>query len=175
TGGRIDGFVSAVGTGGTLAGVSAGLRSRNRDIKCALADPHGAALYSDYVNGELKAEGESITEGIGQGRITANLEGFTPDFAYRISDAEALPILFHLVEQAGLCIVCSTGINISGTIRLAQDLGPGHVIATILCDYDNRYQSKLFKPEFLRARNLPTPAYLERENGIDVPFEDVPQ
>src|SRR5690606_14437337 len=150
TGGRIDGFVSAVGTGGTLAGVSAGLRSRNRDIKCALADPHGAALYSHYVNGELKAEGESITEGIGQGRITANLEGFTPDFSFQIPDEEALPIIFDLVQEEGMCLGGSTGINIAGAIRLARELGPGHRIVTVLSDYGTRYQSKLFNPQFLR-------------------------
>src|SRR5690606_22519271 len=132
----------------------------------------GAALYSFYTQGELKAEGDSITEGIGQGRITANLEGFAPDFAYRIADAEALPILFRLVEEEGLCLGGSTGINIAGAIRLARDLGPGHTIVTMLCDYGNRYQSKLFNPEFLRTKNLPTPAFLERRSTIEVPFEE---
>lgn len=173
TEGKIDGFVAAVGTGGTLAGVSAGLREHNSNVKCAIADPHGAALYSFYTQGELKAEGDSITEGIGQGRITANLEGFAPDFAYRIADAEALPILFRLVEEEGLCLGGSTGINIAGAIRLARDLGPGHTIVTMLCDYGNRYQSKLFNPEFLRTKNLPTPAFLERRSTIEVPFEEV--
>ena len=171
TGGRIDGFVSAVGTGGTLAGVAAGLKARNADVKVALADPLGAALYTHYTSGELKAEGSSITEGIGQGRITANLEGFSPDFAYQIQDEEALPIVFDLVQEEGLCLGGSSGINIAGAIRLARELGPGHTIVTILCDYGTRYQSKLFNPDFLRTRNLPVPGWMERQPAIDVPFE----
>lgn len=171
TDGKVDGFVSAVGTGGTLAGVAAGLRSNNHKIKIALADPLGAALYSYYTSGELKAEGSSITEGIGQGRITANLEGFQPDFSYQIPDEEALPILFDLVQEEGLCLGGSTGTNIAGAIRLARDLGPGHTIVTILADNGTRYQSKLFNPDFLRGKNLPVPAWLDRTPEISVPFE----
>ena len=171
TAGKVDGFVSAVGTGGTLAGVAFGLKARNADVKIALADPLGAALYSYYTAGELKAEGSSITEGIGQGRITANLEGFTPDFAYQIPDEEALPIVFNLVQEEGLCLGGSSGINIAGAIRLARELGPGHRIVTILCDYGARYQSKLFNPDFLRSKSLPVPAWMERRPDIDVPFE----
>jgi len=173
TNGKVDGFVSAVGTGGTLAGVAAGLREKSPKVKIALADPLGAALYSYYTSGELKAEGSSITEGIGQGRITANLEGFTPDFSYRIPDEEALPIIFDLVQEEGLCLGGSTGINIAGAIRLARDLGPGHTIVTILCDYGTRYQSKLFNPEFLRTKNLPIPEWMDRQPEISVPFEAV--
>ncbi len=173
TEGKVDGFVSAVGTGGTLAGVAAGLREKNRNVKIALADPLGAALYSYYTAGELKAEGSSITEGIGQGRITANLEGFTPDFSYQIPDAEALPIIFDLVQEEGLCLGGSTGINIAGAIRLARDLGPGHTIVTVLCDYGTRYQSKLFNPEFLRTKDLPIPEWMDRQTEIPVPFEAV--
>ena len=142
-------------------------------MKIGLADPDGAALYEFYAHGELKSEGSSITEGIGQGRITANLEGFTPDYAYRIADAEALPVIFDLAEQEGLCLGGSTGINIAGAIRLARDLGPGHTIVTILCDYGNRYQSKLFNPEFLRSKGLPIPQWLTRKSDITVPFETV--
>ncbi|MBN9073890.1 MAG: cysteine synthase A [Rhizobiales bacterium] len=171
TGGRIDGFVSAVGTGGTLAGVAAGLRDRSRDVKVALADPLGAALHSFYTTGVLKAEGNSITEGIGQGRITANLDGFTPDFSFQIPDDEALPIIFGLVQEEGLCLGGSTGINIAGAIRLARELGPGHTIVTILCDHGTRYQSKLFNPGFLRTKDLPVPEWLEKKADIPVPFE----
>ena len=173
TGGKLDGFVSAVGTGGTLAGIAAGLRQHSNAVKVALADPLGAALHSYYTTGELKAEGESITEGIGQGRITANLEGFKPDFSYQIPDTEALPIIFQLVEEEGLCLGGSSGINIAGAIRLAREMGPGHTIVTVLCDYGTRYQSKLFNPAFLRGKNLPVPGWLERPVEIDVPFEDV--
>lgn len=173
TGGKIDGFVSAVGSGGTLAGVSAGLRSKSNGIKVALADPLGAALYSYYTSGEFAAEGSSITEGIGQGRITANLDGFAPDFSYQIPDEEALPIIFDLIQEEGLCVGGSTGINIAGAIRLAKELGPGHTIVTILCDYGTRYQSKLFNPEFLRAKDLPVPGWMEKKVGIDVPYEQV--
>jgi cysteine synthase A len=160
TGGKLHGFVSAVGTGGTLAGIAEGLRGHSKDVKIALADPLGAALYSFYTSGELKSEGGSITEGIGQGRITANLEGFKPDFSYQIPDAEALPIIFDLVQEEGLCLGGSTGINIAGAIRLARDLGPGHTIVTMLCDYGMRYQSKLFNPAFLKANKLPTPPWM---------------
>lgn len=171
--GKVDGFVAAVGSGGTLAGTAIGLKGFNKDIKIGLADPEGAALYDYYTKGELTAPGSSITEGIGQGRITANLEGFTPDFSYRIPDSEALPIIFDLVEKEGLCLGGSTGINIAGAIRLAKDLGPGHTIVTILADYGNRYQSKLFNPEFLRAKGLPQPGWLSQKREIEVPFETV--
>jgi cysteine synthase A len=173
TDGKVDGFVSAVGTGGTLAGVAEGLRGHSSDVKIAIADPLGAALYSFYTEGQLKSEGSSITEGIGQGRITANLEGFEPDFAYQIPDAEALPIIFDLVQEEGLCLGGSTGINIAGAIRLARDLGPGHTIVTILCDYGMRYQSKLFNPAFLRSKDLPVPEWMEKSPQIAVPFEEV--
>lgn len=173
TDGKVDGFVSAVGTGGTLAGVAEGLREHDPDVKIALADPFGAALFSYYTAGELKADGSSITEGIGQGRITANLDGFTPDFSYQIPDAEALPIIFDLVQEEGLCLGGSTGINIAGAIRLARELGPGKRIVTILCDYGTRYQSKLFNPEFLRGQNLPIPTWLDETSSIAVPFEKV--
>jgi cysteine synthase len=173
TGGKVDGFVSAVGSGGTLAGVAMGLREKRKDVKIALADPLGAALYSYYTAGELKAEGSSITEGIGQGRITANLEGFAPDFSYQIPDGEALPIIFDLLQEEGLCLGGSTGINIAGAIRLARDLGPGHTIVTILCDYGTRYQSKLFNPDFLRGKNLPIPEWMDRSSAIPVPYEQV--
>jgi cysteine synthase len=171
TDGKVDGFICAVGSGGTLAGVGMGLKAKNGNIKIGLADPYGAALYEWYTNGELKAEGSSITEGIGQGRITANLEGFTPDFAYRIPDAEAVDIIFDLVTEEGLCLGGSSGINIAGAIRLARDLGPGHTIVTVLCDYGNRYQSKLFNPEFLRSKELPVPAWLETRAEISIPYE----
>lgn len=171
TDGKVDGFICAVGSGGTLAGVADGLRDFNQDIKIGIADPDGAALYEYYKNGALKSEGSSITEGIGQGRITANLHDFTPDFAYRISDAEALPVLFDLVTKEGLCLGGSTGINVAGAIRLARDLGPGHTIVTILCDYGNRYQSKLYNPAFLRSKGLPVPAWLTEKSDISVPYE----
>ncbi len=172
TQGKVDGFVSAVGTGGTLAGIAAGLKEKNKDIKIGLADPMGAALYSYYTDGVLKSEGGSITEGIGQGRITANLEGFSPDAAFQIADAEALPIIFDLVQEEGLCLGGSTGVNIAGAIRLAKDLGPGHTIVTVLADYGTRYQSKLFNPEFLRAKDLPIPQWIGETPSISVPFED---
>jgi cysteine synthase A len=159
TQGKVDGFVCAVGSGGTLAGVAMALQPRG--VKIGLADPEGAALHSFYTTGVLKAEGSSITEGIGQGRITANLEGFRPDFSYRIPDAEALPIVFDLLAEEGLCLGGSSGINVAGAIRMARDLGPGHTIVTILCDYGTRYQSKLFNPEFLRGKGLPVPAWLD--------------
>ncbi|MFD1197184.1 cysteine synthase A [Brucella gallinifaecis] len=171
TNGKVDGFVSAVGSGGTLAGTALGLKDKNADIKIALADPHGAALHSFYTTGELKSEGDSITEGIGQGRITANLEGFSPDFSYSIGDADALDILFDLVQEEGLCLGGSSGINIAGAIRLAKDLGSGHTIVTVLCDYGNRYQSKLFNPAFLRGKDLPVPGWLETKTEIHIPYE----
>jgi cysteine synthase A len=162
TGGRLDGFICAVGSGGTLGGVSLALKEKNKKIQIGIADPGGAALYEYYKNGELKAEGTSITEGIGQGRITANLEGIEVDKAYRIHDDEALNILFRLVEEEGLCLGGSAGVNVAGAIRLAKDLGPGHTIVTILCDYGNRYQSKLYNPEFLRTKGLPVPPWMEK-------------
>jgi len=171
TDGKVAGFVSAVGTGGTLAGVGIGLKEHNRDIRIALADPMGAALYSWYTTGELKSEGSSITEGIGQGRITANLDGAPIDTAYQIGDAEAVDIVFDLLQLEGMCMGGSTGINIAGAMRLARELGPGHTIVTILCDYGTRYQSKLYNPEFLRSKGLPVPEWLERKSAIHVPFE----
>ncbi len=173
TGGKVDGFVSAVGTGGTLAGVGMGLKEKNSNIKIALADPMGAALHSFYTSGELKSAGSSITEGIGQGRITANLEGFTPDSSFQISDEVAIPIVFDLLEHEGLCMGGSTGINIAGAMALARELGPGHTIVTILCDLGARYQSKLYNPAFLRSKNLPVPAWLEKQSTIQVPYEAV--
>ena len=162
TNGKIDGFACAVGTGGTLAGVSMALKEHNPNIKIALADPMGAALYNYYAFGELKSEGDSITEGIGQGRITANLEGADVDIAFQIRDEEALPIVFDLVREEGLCLGGSSGINIAGAVRLAKEMGPGHVIATVLCDYGARYQSKLFNPAFLKSKNLPYPKWMEK-------------
>ncbi|MGO6851725.1 cysteine synthase A [Rhizobium beringeri] len=173
TDGKVDGFICSVGSGGTLAGVAAGLKAFKADVKIGIADPDGAALYEFYQNGALKSEGSSITEGIGQGRITANLEGFTPDFAYRISDAEALPYLFDLVENEGLCLGGSTAINIAGAVNLARDLGPGHTVVTILCDYGNRYQSKLFNPDFLTSKGLPVPGWMAKSPDIHVPYEPV--
>jgi cysteine synthase A len=170
TDGRIDGFVSSVGTGGTLAGVGIALKERNKEITIALADPIGAALYSYYTTGVLKSEGTSITEGIGQGRITKNLEGAPVDVAFQIPDAEAVTLIFDLLEQEGLCLGGSTGINVAGAIRLARELGPGHTIVTVLCDYGTRYQTRLFNPEFLRSKNLPVPAWLERKSSLVVPF-----
>lgn len=170
TGGKVDGFICAVGSGGTLAGTAMGLHRFNKDIKIGLADPEGAALYQYYTTGEFASPGSSITEGIGQGRITANLEGFTPDFSYRVPDSEALPIVFDLVEEEGLCLGGSSGINIAGAIRLAKDLGPGHTVVTILCDYGNRYQSKLFNPSFLEGKGLPVPQWLLTNPDIRVPY-----
>ncbi|MBR3192910.1 cysteine synthase A [Bosea sp. (in: a-proteobacteria)] len=166
TDGKVDGFVSAVGTGGTLAGVAIALKGFNPKIRIALADPMGAALYAYYTTGELKAEGSSITEGIGQGRITANIEGAPIDVAFQIPDEEAIPLCFQLLEEEGLCLGGSSGINVAGAIRLAKEMGPGHTIVTILCDYGTRYQSKLFNPEFLRSKNLPVPRWLERDGGL---------
>ncbi len=171
TEGKVDGFVCAVGTGGTLAGVGIALKDRKPAVKIALADPLGAALYSYYTRGVLKSEGSSITEGIGQGRITKNLEGAPIDLAYQIPDEEAVPIIFDLLEHEGLCLGGSSGINVAGAIRLAKDMGPGHVIVTVLADYGTRYQSKLFNPEFLRSKNLPVPEWLERQPHIQIPFQ----
>ena len=161
TGGNIDGFVCSVGTGGTLAGIGMYLKSKRQKIKIGLADPMGASLYNFFENGELKANGSSITEGIGQSRITANLEGAPVDIAFQIPDEEALPIVFELALKEGLILGGSSGINIAGAIKLAKKLGPGHTIVTILCDYGNRYQSKLFNSTFLKERGLPTPSWLE--------------
>lgn len=160
TDGAIDGFTCAVGSGGTLAGVTMALKARNRDVKCVLTDPYGAKLYSWVKTGELASEGSSITEGIGQGRVTANLEGLAFDDAYRVSDAEALNVIFRLVMEEGLCLGGSSGINIAGAIRLAKELGPGATIVTVLCDYGNRYASKLFNPEFLKSKGLPVPPWM---------------
>jgi cysteine synthase A len=171
TDGKVDGFTCAVGTGGTLAGVAIALKARNKNVRIALADPMGAALYSYYTTGVLKSEGSSITEGIGQGRITKNLEDAPIDVAYQIPDAEAVPYIFDLLEYEGLCLGGSSGINIAGAVRLAKELGPGHTIVTILADYGTRYQSKLFNPAFLREKNLPVPAWLERKPKIAVPYE----
>jgi cysteine synthase len=173
TDGKVDGFICSVGSGGTLAGIGIALKERNKNVKIALADPKGAALYSYYTKGVLKAEGSSITEGIGQGRITKNLEGAPIDTAYQIPDEEAVPIIFDLLEHEGLCLGGSSGINIAGAIRLAKELGPGHTIVTILADYGTRYQSKLFDPKFLRSKDLPVPWWLERRSDIKVPYEKV--
>jgi cysteine synthase A len=173
TDGKLDGFTCAVGTGGTLAGIAIALKARNKDVKIALADPMGAALYSFYTTGVLKAEGSSITEGIGQGRITRNLEDAPIDLAYQIPDAEAVPIIFDLLEHEGLCLGGSSGINVAGAIRLARELGPGHTVVTILADYGTRYQSKLFNPDFLRSKDLPVPAWMERRPAVTPPFEKV--
>ncbi len=162
TDGRVDAFVSAVGTGGTLAGVTMALKERNPAIKCYLADPMGSAIYSYYAHGELKADGNSITEGIGQGRITKNLEGTPLDGWFQVTDEEMLPVLYDLVREEGLILGGSSGINIVGAIKAAKELGPGHTIVTLLCDYGTRYQSKLFNPDFLRERHLPVPDWLDK-------------
>jgi len=172
TAGKVDGFICAVGTGGTLAGVGMALKERNPDVKIGLADPMGAALYHYYAHGELKAEGSSITEGIGQGRITANLEGAPVDMPFQIPDEEAIPIVFDLLQHEGLVLGGSSGINIAGAIRMAREMGPGHTIVTILCDYGTRYTSKLFNPAFLRGKGLPVPEWLERRSTVRVPFEE---
>ena len=160
TDGKVDAFVCAVGTGGTLGGVSLALKERNKDVAIGLADPMGAALYHYYAHGELKAEGSSISEGIGQGRITANLEGIEVDVPFQIPDSEAIPMAFDLLEREGLCLGASSGVNVAGAVRMARELGPGHTIVTILCDGGMRYQSKLFNPAFLREKGLPVPDWL---------------
>ena len=170
TDGKVDGFTCAVGTGGTLAGVGMALKERNKNIKIALSDPMGAALYHYYAHGSLKAEGSSITEGIGQGRITANLADAPIDMAFQITDEDALPILFDLAEQEGMLLGGSAAINISGAMRLAKEMGPGHTIVTILCDGGARYASKLYNPAFLREKNLPVPQWLERTSTIRPDF-----
>lgn len=164
TNGKVDGFICAVGSGGTLAGVAMALQPKG--VKIGLADPEGAALHSFYTTGIFDSPGISITEGIGQGRITANLEGFTPDFSYRIPDAEALDVLFEMAEKEGLVLGGSSGINVAGAMRMARDMGPGHRIVTILCDAGNRYQTKLYNPAFLREKGLPVPEWLDREPAI---------
>ncbi|MEM6635995.1 MAG: cysteine synthase A [Pseudomonadota bacterium] len=172
TGGKVDGFICACGSGGTLAGVATALQGKG--VKIGLADPEGSALYGHYAEGALKAVGGSISEGIGQGRITANLEGLTPDFAYRISDAEALPLIFDLLADEGLCMGGSTAINMAGAVRLARELGPGHTIVTILCDYGTRYQSKVFNADFLREKGLPVPDWLDAlPRAVPSAFVDV--
>jgi len=170
TDGKVDGFCCAAGTGGTIAGVGMALKAKNPKIKIALADPMGAALYSYYTKGELASSGSSITEGIGQGRITANLENAPIDIAYQITDEEALPILYDLAENEGLLLGGSSGINVAGAIRLAKEMGPGHTIVTVLCDSGARYQSKLFNPAFLREKNLPVPGWMETPKTIKPDF-----
>ncbi len=172
TGGRIDGFTCAVGSGGTLAGTAIALKERSSNVKIAAADPMGAAIYSWIKTGKLEAQGSSITEGIGQGRVTANLEGAPIDDAYQIRDEEALPLIFDLLEHEGLCLGGSSGINVAGAIRMAREMGPGHTIVTMLCDYGNRYQSKLFNPDFLKGKGLPTPRWLTEDHGVlTVPYQ----
>jgi cysteine synthase A len=163
TEGKIDGFICSVGSGGTLAGVAEGLRARSTDVKIGLADPFGSALYNYYANGSLKSEGGSITEGIGQGRITANLEGLEVDMPFTIPDTESVPLVFDLLEHEGLCVGGSSGVNLAGAIHMAREMGPGHRIVTMLCDFGTRYQSKLFNPKFLRSKDLPVPSWLEDE------------
>jgi len=160
TGGRLDGFICAIGTGGTLAGVGIFLKERSPEIKIAAADPMGAAMYNWIKHGKLEAEGSSISEGIGQSRVTGNIAVAPIDDAYRIPDEEALPVVFDLLQHEGLCLGGSSGVNVAGAIRLAKELGPGHTIVTVLCDSGHRYRSKLFNPEFLRSKNLPVPDWL---------------
>jgi cysteine synthase A len=171
TDGKLDAFICAVGTGGTLGGVSMALKAKRPDVVIGLADPMGAALYSYYTTGELKSEGSSITEGIGQGRITANLEGVKVDKAYQIPDAEAVEYVFQMLREEGLCLGGSSGINVAGAVRLARDLGPGHTIVTVLCDFGTRYQSRLFNPEFLKEKGLPLPDWLGSGAPLPVVFE----
>jgi cysteine synthase A len=172
TEGKVDGFICSIGTGGTIAGTSAFLRQKKPGITIGVADPHGAAMYNLFKNGEAKAtEGGSITEGIGLGRITRIIEDVKVDKAYLIPDQEAVPIIFDLLEHEGLCLGGSSGINVAGAIRLAKDMGPGHTIVTVLADFGTRYQSKLFNPEFLRSKNLPVPEWLTRRSAIKIPFQ----
>ncbi len=172
TAGRVDGFTCAVGSGGTLAGVAMGLRALKPSVKIALADPPGSALYSHYTAGELKSEGSSITEGIGQGRITGNLDGLSVDAAYQISDQDSVATVFGLLAEEGLCLGASSGVNVAAATRLAHDLGPGHTVVTILCDYGTRYQSKLFNPDFLASKSLPVPPWLsQRTSELPAVFE----
>jgi cysteine synthase len=166
TEGTVDGFICAVGTGGTLAGTGMALKALKPSIKIGCADPMGAAMFSWFTAGELKMAGSSISEGIGQGRVTANIKDAPVDMAFQIPDEEAVPIVFDLLEHEGLCLGGSSGVNVAGAIRMARDMGPGHTIVTILCDYGTRYQSKLFNPAFLRSKGLPVPAWLEREASV---------
>jgi cysteine synthase len=171
TQGKVDAFISSIGTGGTIAGVSTFLREKKKDIVIGVADPKGAAMYNLFAHGEAKAsEGGSVSEGIGLGRVTAIIQDIKIDKAYLIPDEEAIPLIFDLLEHEGLCMGGSTAINIAGAIRLAKELGPGHTIVTVLCDYGTRYQSKLFNPDFLRSKNLPVPAWLERKSKLEVPY-----
>lgn len=171
TNGQVDAFICSVGTGGTLGGVSMGLKAKRKNVVIGVADPMGSAIYSYYTKGKLEAEGSSITEGIGQGRITANLGDVIVDKAYKIPDAEALEVVFHLLEEEGLCLGGSSGVNVAGAIRLTRDLGPGHTIVTVLCDYGTRYQSKMFNPGFLRDKGLPVPTWLENRISLPSVFE----
>jgi cysteine synthase A len=171
TDGKVDGFICAIGTGGTLAGVSSFLREQKRDVVIGVADPKGAAMYNWFTHSEVKAtEGGSVTEGIGLGRVTPVIDDLETDKAYLIPDEEAVPVIFDLVEHEGLCLGGSSGINVAGAMRLARELGPGHTIVTILCDHGARYQSKLFNPEFLRSKGLPVPAWLERRSNLTIPY-----
>ena len=169
TNGSIDGVACAVGTGGTLGGMSLALKEKNKDIQIAVADPFGSAIYSYFVNGELKSSGDSITEGIGQGRVTENLKDIVVDQGFQVSDEEALRLIYDLIQEEGLCLGGSSGINIAGAIKLAQEMGPGHTIVTILCDYGNRYASKIFNPEFLTAKNLPVPSWMSQKTQTEIP------
>jgi cysteine synthase A len=171
TDGKVDGFICAVGSGGSLGGVAMALKAKNPAVKIAAADPEGSAICSWIKTGKLESHGSSITEGIGQGRVTANLEGAPIDDAYEISDQEALPVIFDLLEHEGLCLGGSSGINVAGAIRMARDLGPGHTVVTMLCDYGNRYQSKLFNPEFLKGKGLPVPRWLSEKRAIEIPYQ----
>jgi cysteine synthase len=172
TQGKVDGFICSIGTGGTIAGVSTYLREKKKDIMVGVADPKGAAMYNLFAHGEAKAsEGGSVSEGIGLGRVTPIIQDIKVDKAYLIPDEEAIPLIFDLLEHEGLCMGGSTAINIAGAIRLAKELGPGHTIVTVLCDYGTRYQSKLFNPAFLRSKNLPVPAWLERKSKLEIPFQ----
>jgi cysteine synthase A len=172
TDGRVDGFICAIGTGGTLAGVANFLREKDKGIVIGCADPRGAAMYNHFANGQAKpSEGGSITEGIGLGRVTPIIEDLKVEHAYLIPDEEAVPVIFDLIEHEGLCLGGSSGINVAGAIRLAKDIGPGKTIVTMLADYGTRYQSKLFNPQFLRSKNLPVPAWLERKSNISIPFK----
>ena len=174
TDGKVDGFICAVGSGGTLAGTGLALTERG-NVKIGLADPMGAALYEFYAHGELKSEGSSIAEGIGQGRITANLEGAPVDMPFQIPDAEGVEIVYQLAREEGLVLGLSSGINVAGAIRMAKEMGPGHVIVTVLCDYGHRYASKLFNPEFMRQKGLPVPEWLEAKAAVKVPYENAAQ
>ncbi|WP_454813934.1 cysteine synthase A [Labrys neptuniae] len=171
TDGKLDGFICSIGSGGTLAGVGIALKAANPAIKIGVADPMGAAMYSWFSSGELKFSGTSMSEGIGQNRVTKNIEGAPVDLAYQIPDEEAVPLVYDLLQEEGLCVGLSTGINIAGAIRMARDLGPGHTIVTILCDHGSRYQSKLFNPAFMRSKNLPVPEWLEKRSTIKAPLE----